>query len=190
MRVALIASGFADYSLELAGALSETGAVLVLADAGALLRERAGAPAPVDVEVRTFSQTSLLHRWRAPAHLAASLARWRPDIILAHEHPHPHITLLLTLARRIAPLGLIVHDPKPHPGRDHDFARRHSREIAGQRAQADLLLTHEGCTEALERGEPPEGGPPRPRTDPSSRWSAGRAARRPASPDVRAHGGL
>ncbi len=152
MRIALLASGFADYSLELAGALAEGHEVVVLADAEALNRERGEAPSPAGVEVRRFSQDGLLRRWGAVAPLASALARWRPDAILAHEHPHPHLSLLQTLAARIAPLGLIVHDPEPHPGRDGDFARRRTRDIAVQRALARHLFAHgRTCATRLEQ---------------------------------------
>ena len=152
MRIALIASGFADYSLELAGALAPAHPSLVLADADALARERAQAPPPSGVEVRRFSQAGAVRRWGAVAPLAAALARWRPDAILAHEHPHPHLSLLLRLARRIAPLGLIVHDPEPHPGRDGEFARRRGRDITLQRALADYLFAHgAACAGRLEQ---------------------------------------
>ncbi len=152
VRIALIASGFADYSLELAGALAVNHRVLVLADAEALARERAQAPSPASVEVRRFSQAGLLRRWSAVTALTAALARWRPDAILAHEHPHPHLSALLRLAGRIAPLGLIVHDPEPHPGRDSAFAQRRARDIALQRGLADHLFAHgPTCTASLER---------------------------------------
>ncbi|WP_174302042.1 glycosyltransferase family 4 protein [Caulobacter sp. S45] len=152
MRVALIASGFADYSVELAGALAEAGPVMVFADAGALDRERGQAPCPPGVAVRRFSQAGVLRRWASVGPLAAALARWRPDAIVAHEHPHPHLSTLLGLAARIAPLGLIVHDPEPHPGRDAEFARRRAHGIAVQRAVADHLFAHgRACAARLEQ---------------------------------------
>ena len=150
MRIALIASGFADYSLELAGALAASGPVRVFADKGGLARERGQAPTPAGVKVRDFSQAGLLRRWGAMAPLAAELARWRPDAILAHEHPHPHLSALLRLARRISPVGLIVHDPEPHPGRDGDFARVRARQITLQRSLADRLFAHGTCAGVLE----------------------------------------
>ncbi len=152
MRIALIASGFADYSLELAGALAERRAVLVFADGDALARERGAAWSPAGVELRRFSQSSLLRRWGGVAPLAAILAHWRPDAILAHEHPHPHLSLLLRLAARIAPLGLIVHDPEPHPGRDDDLARLRAADIALQRRIAHHLFAHgPACAARLEQ---------------------------------------
>ena len=148
MRLALIASGFADYSLELAAALAASHTVQVVADAGALACERAAAELPAGVEVRSFSQAGLFRRWGCIAPLAAGLAAWRPDAIVAHEHGHPHLTGLLALASRIAPLGLIVHDPAPHPGRDEVFARRHAGQIAAQRRLATHLFVHGGEVEA------------------------------------------
>ncbi len=152
MRIALIASGFADYSVELAGALAERHAVLVLADGDALARERGEAPCPAGVELRRFGQSSLLRRWGGVAPLAMALARWRPDAILAHEHPHPHLSTLLRLAARIAPLGLIVHDPEPHAGRDGDFASLRAPDIAFQRSLAGHLFAHgSACVTRLEQ---------------------------------------
>ena len=142
MRIALIASGFVDYSLELASALAGAAEILVLADSRALKRERGGAAPPLGVAVQPFAQSDRLKRWSSVAALGATLARWRPDAVLAHEHAHPHLTALLRIAKRVAPMGLIVHDPEPHPGRDAQFALRHRRESLAQRALADRLFTH------------------------------------------------
>ena len=152
MRIALIASGFADYSVELAGALAERHAILVLADGDALARERGEAACPAGMELRRFGQSSLLRRWGGVAPLAMALARWRPDAIVAHEHAHPHLSTLLGLAGRIAPLGLIVHDPEPHPGRDDAFARLRAADVALQRRVAHHLFAHgHACATRLEQ---------------------------------------
>ena len=56
------------------------------------------------------------------------------------------------MAHHIAPLGLIVHDPQPHPGRDSAFAARRAGEIIVQRALAHRLFAHgTACAAALER---------------------------------------
>ena len=142
MRIALIASGFVDYSVELASAFAQAAEVLVLADDRALRRERGGAALPAGVAVQPFAQSDICRRWGGVAALGATLARWRPHVVLAHEHPHPHLSALFRVARRVAPFGLIVHDPEPHPGRDARFALHRRGETLAQRALADRLFAH------------------------------------------------
>ncbi len=152
MRIALLASGFADYSLELAGALTAHHQVAVWADRPSLARERGDAASPPGVEVRSFSQAHRMARWAGVVALASAMARWRPDAILAHEHPHPHLTALLTLLARVAPIGLIVHDPEAHPGRDTAFASLRAKQTAAQRSLASRLFTHGvACSERLRQ---------------------------------------
>jgi glycosyltransferase involved in cell wall biosynthesis len=152
MRIALLASGFPDYSAELAAELARRHEVLLWADARAYARERGDSLAPPGTRLRVWRQHNLLRRWSGAASLAARLRLWRPDRVIAHEHAHPHLTLLLRTVARAAPVTLIVHDPEPHPGRDFAFARRRWRDIVAQRRLADRLVAHgEACAARLQR---------------------------------------
>jgi glycosyltransferase involved in cell wall biosynthesis len=148
VRVAVLASGFVDYSAGLAEALAKSGPVLLAVDDAALAREREAAPA--GVERFGWRQDRLWRRWSGVVQLSHRLARWRPDLVVAHEHAHPHLTRLVQALARRTRLALVVHDPAPHPGRDADFALRRREEIAAQRRCAHLLLAHgPGCAAQL-----------------------------------------
>jgi glycosyltransferase involved in cell wall biosynthesis len=150
VRVAVLASGFLDYSAGLAQALAKAGPTLMAVDTAALGRERAVAPG--GVEPLEWRQDRPWRRWGGVAQLVQRLQRWRPDLVVMHEHAHPHLTLLVQALARRTPLALVVHDPEPHPGRDARFALRRAGQIRAQRRSARILLTHgPSCAAQLQR---------------------------------------
>lgn len=145
MRIALLATHFADYSLELALELAETHQVLLLADreklAGECAPERV-AEAGRRLNLSLFSQNRRDRRLLADLWARRQLSRFRPDAVIAHEHIHPHVTRIQGHAARISKLLLIVHDPEPHEGRDAALAAAHQRQRQAQRGQAHHYFVH------------------------------------------------
>jgi glycosyltransferase involved in cell wall biosynthesis len=153
MRIAILATHFYDYSLELALELSGEDEVLLVLDPARL----AGDCSPVSLS-RAAKALRIVHLHQGHRLIGAvsiwpviwQVAAFRPDLIIAHEHAHPHITTLHRECARRAPLMLVVHDPVPHAGRDQAFAAVRAAEIDRQRRQASLLLVHGAwCRERL-----------------------------------------
>ena len=158
LRLAVLASHFADYSLELAMELARQHAVLLLMDRDQLENECD----PQRIEAaggRLELQTIRRHeRWSAAAGTAvaaAQLARFRPHALIAQEHGWSHVTALQRWGGVLGRALLIVHDPRPHAGRDTLIARRNARQIQAQRRNAHTLLAHgRFCAEQLAEVAP------------------------------------
>jgi glycosyltransferase involved in cell wall biosynthesis len=144
MRIALLATRFADYSVEAADALAREADLLLLADKEHLdadscagkRRALAAAGRLAEFRQRRF------HRLGAVALCLWRIARFRPDVVIAHIDPRLHATLLYRLLSHLAPLLLIVHDPLPHTGRDWAPAMRRRWLVKWQVAAARLFFAH------------------------------------------------
>ena len=161
MRIAFLATGFPDYSVEAATALAKRADVLLAGD-----RDRLRADSSLEKLERfrergrllSFRQNSLRRRVQTVLATTARIARFRPDVIVAHEHAHPHIAWLHRILGLNAKILLIIHDPIPHEGRDGDFATRNARHIAVQRRIATAYLVHgDYCAQALAAVANPDG---------------------------------
>ena len=145
LRLALLASHFADYSLELAVELARDHAVLLLIDGDQLGAEC--APQKV-VEARSrlnlhvFRQHGRWSRAAGAVSAAARLATFRPHALIAHEHGWTHVTGLQRCGAVLSRTLLIVHDPEPHAGRDAVIAGKKARQIEAQRRNAHTLFAH------------------------------------------------
>jgi glycosyltransferase involved in cell wall biosynthesis len=142
MRIAVLATHFADYSFELASELANEHEVLLVAD-GRNFADECGDLIPgAGVRLMLLDQSRRDRRLFTELRVALALSRFRPDLVVAHEHPHPHVTRMQRRAAALAPLTLVVHDPEPHEGRDAAFADRRRSQIRQQRDQARRLFAH------------------------------------------------
>src|SRR4051794_18850473 len=99
MRLAFLATQFADYSMEAAMVLRQSAQTLLLADRMNLDRDgsRKTRQALQDSgQLFTFRQNRLPYRVTASASVPARLLMFRPDLVIAHEHAHPHITWIMS----------------------------------------------------------------------------------------------
>ena len=159
MRLALLATHFSDYSLELAIELAAQHEVMFLADRDKLTAECDPAflaDAQLKMTVVHFTQRRRHMRLAAELMVAHRLFAFKPDAVIAHEHGHPHITRMHRRAAKTSRLLLVVHDPDPHTGGgDEVFAIRSGSQIATQRSQADHLFAHGAyCAARLKQLSP------------------------------------
>lgn len=158
MKIALLATQFGDYSAEAARGLMSKVDLLLLADSNQLSRDadpECRSAVKAKARLVTFSQKRKPNRIIACAKSLAALKKFGPDVIVTHEHAHPHVTWIQERARKIAPLLLTVHDPQPHSGRDAEFARRNARWTDAQRNLASALIVHgEHCASAVRLIKP------------------------------------
>jgi glycosyltransferase involved in cell wall biosynthesis len=145
LRLALLATHFADYSLELAFELAAAHQVLLIADREKLAAEcdpARVARASKHMRLALMSQNRRDRRILTDVWARARLSAFRPDAVIAHEHLQPHVTRIQRHAAAISSLLLIVHDPDPHQGRDAELASRLALQREAQRGQADHLFVH------------------------------------------------
>lgn len=155
MRIAILATHFLDYSLNLALELSRSASVMLVVDTRRLVEECDPpqlSAARARIRFVEFRQRNRVERWSYAALASAAIKWFGPDLVIAHEHGHPHISFLQERCAAKAALFLIVHDPAVHAGEDAAFAVKASGEIERQRAQATLLLAHGAwCAATLKR---------------------------------------
>ena len=94
------------------------------------------------------------------AKVVAAVLAFRPTTILAPEMGHWYYTPLLRVLARIAPVGLIVHDPAPHSGADADHAARIAGRLRTERALATTFVVHGQFCEGVLRANTPIGRRP------------------------------
>jgi glycosyltransferase involved in cell wall biosynthesis len=152
----------APHSVALAAALAQHAEVLLLIDGDELQRD-----SPADERqafatagrLVTFRQ-GRLSRLAGCAIILANVRRFRPDVLIAHEHPKMLIGWMLRRISRNCKILLIVHDPFPHKGREAVQARRYWRwRDVGRRAASAFLLHGPFCTTMFNRTWDPEGRP-------------------------------
>jgi glycosyltransferase involved in cell wall biosynthesis len=154
VRIAFLASGFPDYSVEAATAIAKQSDVLLLANTDYLdldcdgdkrdAIERAG-------RLVRFSRKRLL-RLQGTIRAWRAIARFQPDAVLAHEHFHRDIAWLQARSAEISKVLLIVHDPQPHPGFDEKWAKRKERWTQLERNLASVFLVHGAhCADLLRQ---------------------------------------
>ena len=145
MKIALIATNYAEYAANLALELSRTHQVLLVLSARSAQREL--LPESLD-ELRRCVLLKIVPHHYAPlqaviARLAAQFVlAFRPDVVHVQEHPTNAMHLL---AKRLAggfPLVVTVHDPVPHSGEDTSAADSFADSYAGLRDASDRLIVH------------------------------------------------
>ncbi|WP_408587271.1 glycosyltransferase family 4 protein [Novosphingobium sp.] len=145
MRIALIATHHADYAANLAAALAEHHDVL-------LVLSRRNCARQIRPESLDWLRQRLTLRI-VPHHLAPlqpliallcarHIARFRPDVVHAQEHPTRSMAQLARLLRGRLPFVTTVHDPLPHSGDDDRAARTFARAYAALRAASDRVIVH------------------------------------------------
>ena len=157
MRIAVLGLGFPPHSVELAAALARHADVLLVADHDELQRDSPPA------ERQAFADAGrlvLLRRNGAPSRLAAAaiaVARirgFRPDLLVAHEHPLPTVAWIHQQAARTCRNLLIVHDPQLHSGEVVTKRKERARRME-RRAASAFLLHGEFCTTTFLRSGAP-----------------------------------
>lgn len=146
MRIALVATHFAEYAARLALALSERHAIqLYLAEPNADAELSAGLRRAVEGAVALHLHESPARRRlvRQGAALARAVADFRPDLVHAQEAAPWTLWAArrLGLARRV-PFVLTVHDPRPHSGADAAAWSRGRPAAHRLRREADAVLVH------------------------------------------------
>ena len=152
LRVCLLATHFAEYSLALAQALDAAGVeVLVVASRENLLAEV--GPEALEMPPHGLARgpaLHLVHKTRNPLVLVAQVVQlvrrvraFRPDVLHVQEDSKDVLAAALPWLPRV-PLLLTMHDPKPHTGADarSRLRSRHGLYIAQLRRRADALLVH------------------------------------------------
>ncbi len=152
MKIAVLAPHYSEYSIRLAMALQESGSVSVLLlgrkeSFGRELTRELASEAASKLKIRTFPSESRVKDMYMSAAYLACLAAFRPDVILAPELGHWNYTPMLRVASRIAPVGLIVHDPDPHSGDDAEHSGRLAPRLAIERNLASFFVVHGGYCE-------------------------------------------
>jgi glycosyltransferase involved in cell wall biosynthesis len=95
-------------------------------------------------------------RLAASAIALAKILRFRPDVLVAHEHPLPTVAWMHRQIARVAKIILIVHDPEPHSGDVRTMRMERSRRTE-RRAASAFLLHGQFCTTSFVRNHDPEG---------------------------------
>lgn len=161
-RIAFLATGMAPHSVALATALAQEAEVLLLIDDDELRHDSPAAERQALADAGrlvTFRQ-GRLSRLAACATILASVRRFRPDVLIAHEHPKLHIAWMQRQIARVCKILLIVHDPFPHKGREavHASRMRRWRDV-GRRAASAFLLHGPFCTAMFNRTWDADGRP-------------------------------
>ena len=147
MKIVVLAPHYSEYSVRLAIALKESGSASVLLlgrneSFGRELTQELASEARSKLRMRLFPSESRIKDVYMSAAYLACLVAFRPDVILAPELGHWNYTPLLHLASRIAPVGLIVHDPDPHSGDDAEHSGRLAPRLAIERNLASFFVVH------------------------------------------------
>ena len=147
MKIAVLAPHYSEYSVRLAIALQESGSASVLLlgrneSLGRELTPELASEASSKLRMRTLPSESRAKDAYMSAAYLAYLAAFRPDVVLAPELGHWNYTPMLQVASRIAPVGLIVHDPDPHSGDDAEHSGRLAPRLAAERALARFFVVH------------------------------------------------
>ena len=157
-KVVVIGSFLADYSASLANELKDDFDVTLIADKKDFTRnvgnDRVGELLKRG-KISFFSQHKIWFRWSSSFKLIAKILAIRPDFVITHEHIHPHITLAYYAISKISKILLIVHDPKPHTGRDSALVLKNMMQREKQRSIAYRWLVHGSyCKNLLEQMVP------------------------------------
>lgn len=161
LRIAFLATGFTPHSVELAAALANHADVLLLADRDQLHRDSPDKERQAFADAGRlvlFRRHRLMFRLTACVITLANILRFRPDVLVAHEHPQPTIAWMHRQIARVCKILLIVHDPVPHTG--VVLTKRNRSSLRTERRSASAFLLHgEFCTTAFLRSNFPGGRP-------------------------------
>jgi glycosyltransferase involved in cell wall biosynthesis len=144
MRIVVCARHFAEYSVRFANALAAASEVLLFIDSANAERQWSIGRIPVR---GTLKIVRLNFRMKGLGVLSvfrmvARTIAFRPDYIHFHEIPDPITPLLLFLLRRMAVVGMTVHDPQTHSGVDSRLPRVLMKLKKFGRRQAQLVFLH------------------------------------------------
>lgn len=145
-RVCLLATTFVDYSANLAAQLTPHHEVVLIADKRlakepTTARVIAGLPRE-RCKIALLSQARIWNRFFFVVSALLLIVRFRPAVLISHEHAHPHVAWLFRVASWLSRSVLIVHDPSPHVGRDTDLVQRNRWARDWQRSAAREFLAH------------------------------------------------
>jgi glycosyltransferase involved in cell wall biosynthesis len=146
LRISLVAPHFAEYACRLALSLAEAHDVqlhLFAPNAERELTPALRARIADRVDARWHPRPTRRAMVSHGARLAATIARFRPDITHAQEAAGWTLLVARTWLRPLgAPFALTVHDPAPHRGRDRDARARTAWADRRLRYGADAVIVH------------------------------------------------
>jgi glycosyltransferase involved in cell wall biosynthesis len=157
MKVGVIDHHFADYTVGFCSELQKRAQVgLALSDEG--LRELTSNRRRKLDDLSRHTLFNPRTKWgelTSFIKLVVFFARFRPDIVIAHENGQFYSSALLAVLRLFCPVYLIVHDPAPHSGADATAARKRAGRIALERRLASVFVVHGAfCADLLQRQRP------------------------------------
>ena len=145
MKIAFLATHFPDYSVEAATSLSSKCDLLFIADQFHINKDSN----PEKFSTLLKSGKAIAFRTNPRYYLPFGTLKilwniflFRPDAVIAHEHPQPHIVFLHYVLSKITRILLIVHDPAPHSGNDSKYATRNMRWRNALRRIAHTYIVH------------------------------------------------
>lgn len=155
-RIAIFAPHFAEYSVRLAIALSRHAQVLLIVDRAnmaAECSERLLRRTRQSVEIFEFESTGRMNRARSLVLILARVLAFSPSIVSVQEQIDNLSACVVRALRRIAPIALTVHDPRPHPGLDAEWVKANAENRLKMRAAASLFHVHGAFCAAQLRDE-------------------------------------
>jgi glycosyltransferase involved in cell wall biosynthesis len=144
-RIAIFAPHYAEYTMRLAIALAAKADVLLVAEVANVRNE---CRAELVSEARraltliTYDAHSRIGRVLATARIPAAVVAFRPDVLHVQEQPDKLTARIVGLLRRLVPILMTVHDPRPHSGRDAAYARRQDAYRQRLRSAAAAFHIH------------------------------------------------
>lgn len=100
------------------------------------------ATARASLRMFEFSARSRLEELRATIAIVWRILLFRPTLLSVQEQIDNVTAWVVRLLRRVMPIALTVHDPKPHSGADTDWVIANARNRRDIRAAASLFHVH------------------------------------------------
>ncbi|HKQ45740.1 MAG TPA: glycosyltransferase [Rhizomicrobium sp.] len=145
MRIAIVATNYAEYAANLALALSASNEVMLVLSRRNARREL--RPQSIKFLREKVSLHIVPHHYAPLQPIVAGLcwrlvARFRPDVVHVQEHPTRATYWLARLLKGAHPLVTTVHDPIAHSGADTASASIFARYHRGLRLLSDRIIVH------------------------------------------------
>jgi glycosyltransferase involved in cell wall biosynthesis len=155
VRIAVVATHYAEYSLRLAKAFGSEHKTLLISSKESVAREVTPSmlsETPGRLTIKTFNNGRRFKSLYFLANVLREVVLFRPNVIIAHEMGDWNHTLAILLLSRIFRVALVVHDPRPHMGDDTAVRSLVKGKIAAERRAASALIVHgEYCADQLRR---------------------------------------